>query len=96
MRVPSKIRIKRDVAYEILFSDIEDWGQCRFQTKQIIINPKQSKTKLTKTIIHELIHAVDLENGKKHLTESQVRHLEEGFYRLLKLNGWLDDLFIDS
>lgn len=91
-KIPSHIRITPKVTYEIVF--IEDFadgktcGECRYNTKQIVIKKGQSATETFKTVLHEILHAVALEN-EFELTEKQVRALEESLFRLMKINKWL-------
>lgn len=90
--LPNVIRITNKVSYELLFIDEfpdgKTFGECRFNTKQIIINKNQSNTEMLKTVIHETIHAIALENDI-NLTESHVVGLEKGLFRVLKLNKLL-------
>lgn len=91
--IPSSIRITKDVSYEIVYVEefpapYYQYGECRFDSKQIVLNKNQAPSELYKTYLHELIHAVDMEN-ESGLTEKQVRKLEEGIYKVLKLNGVL-------
>lgn len=90
--LPNKVRITKDVAYEIVyideFNDNATLGECRYDQKQIVINRNQSKTETVKTILHEIVHAIAMENDIK-LTETHVLGLENGLWRFLKLNGLL-------
>lgn len=90
--IPNFIRIKPKISYEVVyideFKDGETLGECRFNPNQIVIKNKQSNTETFKTFLHEVIHAVSVEN-KVGLTENQTRSLEDGIYRVLRLNGWL-------
>lgn len=70
------------------FKDGETLGECRFNPNQIVIKNGQSDTETFKTFLHEVLHAVSIEN-KVGLTEKQTRALEDGLYRLLRLNGYL-------
>lgn len=95
--IPSRIRIKKDISYEVVY--IEDfkgegyqYGECRPDTKQIVLNNNQPPTELLKTFIHETLHAISLETKGMNLTEKQVRLLEDGLFRVLKLNNILGKL----
>lgn len=92
--LPNSIRITKSISYELVFIDnfpdnIKTLGECRFEAKQIVINKNQSNTETLKTILHEILHAVALENDIT-LSESQVVGLEEGLFRVIKLNGILN------
>lgn len=88
--IPSKVRITRNVSYEVLFVDSfdasDDLGQCRPTEKQIVIKNGQSDTDTYKCFLHELFHAFNFEHPKMKLTETQVIELEEAFYRYERLN----------
>lgn len=92
MKIPNRVRITSKVEYEVLFveefKDGQTLGECRSDVKQIVINKNQSDTEARKTFIHETIHAIDSEEDIK-LTEKQVRKLEDGIYRVLRLNKWI-------
>lgn len=91
--IPTSIRITKDISYEIVYIDDfqgegYQYGECRYDSKQIVLNKNQPPTELFKTYLHEVIHAIDMEN-ESGLTEKQVRKLEQGVFRVLKLNGAL-------
>lgn len=87
--IPNKIRITQKVSYEIVFIDEfvdgQKYGECRFDTKQIVLNKNQSMSETIKSLIHEYFHALAFENDFE-LTENQVLALEESVYRTLRLN----------
>lgn len=87
--IPSSVRITPEIAYEIVyvdeFKDGNTLGEMRPQTRQIAILNGQSNTELTKTFIHEVLHAISDEN-EINLTEKQVLKLENALYRVLRLN----------
>lgn len=93
-KLPNRIRITSRIDYEVLVSNcINDeesfvFGECRHDEKQIVINPDQSKTEALKTLIHEALHAVSFEYDID-LTETQVSRLENGLWKVLKLNKLL-------
>jgi hypothetical protein len=90
--IPNSIRITAKVSYEIVyvdsFKDETILGEMRPDMRQIVLKNGQSNTELTKTFIHECLHAIADENGVV-LTESQVGSLEHAVYRFLRLNGYL-------
>ena len=88
-----KSRITSKIEYETLFidkfpNDDTQVGECRLDTKQIILKQNQSPTEMLKTYFHECIHAAS-EEYKLNLTEKQVSGLEEAVYKFLRLNGWI-------
>jgi len=97
--IPTKVRITRKISYEVVYTD--DYvaeqkllGQCRPEPAyQIVIYNKQSDTEKYKTFLHETIHAINFETEGLNMTENQVAALEQGLFRVLKLNGILDTLF---
>ncbi len=95
--IPSAVRITRNVTYEVVWvdeflKDAKQLGECWFDGKQIKINKNQSNTEAYKTYLHEVIHAISFETDGLNLTETQVRKLEDGLYRMYKLNGILEKL----
>ncbi len=94
--IPSIVRATRHISYEVLyveeFKDKTQVGECRPNEKQIVLKNKESQTETFKTFIHEICHMISFEQPGLNLTEKQVRALEEGLYRVLKLNGVLDKL----
>lgn len=87
----NKIKIKKGVDYEIEISNLPDgdWGQCLSATKDepgnISIRKGLSQKNTQRTLIHEVIHALDFEYNID-LTEKQVLLLEEAVVKLLHLN----------
>lgn len=93
VNIPNLVRITPKISYEVLFTDLisenpDTLGEMRPDVKQIIIKNNQSSTELVKTFIHEVFHAISDEHGIG-LTEAQVKGLELGVYRFLRLNGYL-------
>lgn len=96
--IPTEVRITPKIKYEIVWikefvNDSKQMGECRRDelTRQIVISESQPKGEVFKTFLHEVLHAIDLENDI-NLTESQVRKLENGIFRVLRLNNTLDKL----
>lgn len=99
MKIPSKVRITSKVCYEVVFVDhfIDDdpkskyltRGECRKEQKQIVIKNGMSKTETYKTLLHEILHAVEFES-KHPIPHKTVYMLEKNLWRLLKLNKWID------
>lgn len=95
--IPTHIRITKDVTYEVLYNDEflnnnNQLGECRYDTKQILIKNGQSPTELFKTFLHEVFHAISFETPNLNLTENQVLKLEDSSFRVLKLNNILEVL----
>lgn len=92
-QLPNSVRITKDVSYEVVwvdnFPDSKTLGECRPSTRQIAINKNQSNTEKLRTTLHEIIHAIAIENNIK-LTETHVLGLEDGIFRVLKLNKLLE------
>lgn len=82
MRIPSHVKIKNRVSYEIVWvdsfkSDTDKEitvGEARPEHKQIALRKGQSEKALMKTLIHELIHCIEFERGIKipHKTVYQL------------------------
>lgn len=99
--IPSQVRITSKVTYEVVWcdnfpNDEHQVGECRPDTKQIVIKTGQSPTEAFKTFLHEVLHAISLETDGMNLTEKQVRLLEDGLFRVGKLNKVLDFLVKNS
>lgn len=93
MKIPHRIRIKRNVFYEIVFAEVvkNDYscmGYCDGDNKQIILKIEQSKESMIKTLIHELIHAIEF-TYKTPIPHKITEMLENGIYAFLKLNKWI-------
>lgn len=92
-KIPSHIKITNRVSYELVyipdFRDGKTLGETRFDTKQIVIKAGQTPIETAKVIIHEVFHALALEN-EFDLSEKQVLALEEATYSFLRLNKILD------
>lgn len=90
--IPSRIRITRHISYEVVFTneflnDNSQLGECRYDTRQILIKNGQSPSEAFKTYIHEVLHAISFEVSGLKLTENQVSKLEHAIFRFLKLNN---------
>lgn len=88
--LPSRIRIKRNISYEIVYQDVikgdEDClGMCDPNTRHIYIKTGISKTDLKKTIIHELFHCWESEYEIK-ISHESIYKLEDAVLKFLTLN----------
>lgn len=82
---PDSIRVRRK-DYSLEFVPVLDaLGQCDDEAKTIEIRSDLSERETFKTIIHELLHAIDCEFGLK-LTHKQVYGLERGIHNVLCVN----------
>ena len=93
MKIPTKVRITSKITYEVVWTDLigndpKTLGECRMDSRQILLKNGQSKTEAEKTFLHECLHAVEFESGIS-IPHNTVEVLEKGLYRVLKLNGWL-------
>lgn len=93
--IPNSVRITKDVSYEVVYIDQftgevgYQYGECRYEARQIVLNKNQPPTELFKTFLHEYLHAISFETKNLNLTENQVRLLENSLFRSIKLNGLL-------
>ncbi len=88
---PRKVRVTADVSYDIFFVDKidehESLGFCDSDKKQILILLGMSDRETLKTIVHEVLHAIEFENDIP-LPHSVVYALDEAIERVLRLNKW--------
>ena len=90
MKIPSRIRIKAKVFYNIVWQDKvadddECLGLCDPNTRTIFMRLGMSETEIIKTFIHEVFHALSIEH-EFELPHRTVYALEECVFKLLKLN----------
>lgn len=94
-KLPSHIKITSKVSYEVVyipeFADKKTLGECRPDVKQIVICSNQNPNEIVKVLLHEITHAVAIEN-EFDLTEKQVLALEEGFFAVIDKNKLFDVL----
>lgn len=105
-RLRSSYRVTAKVVYRLFFgkelSTEQTVAEIHTEHKHIYIADGLSNSDTVKALIHELIHAIDLEHemfvmeGKRYkktkkdyLTERQVCALEQGLYHFLRLNKFL-------
>ena len=91
MKIPSHIKIKNKIVYEVVwvdkFKDTEQLGECRFDTKQILIKTGMSHKQTVKTFLHECTHAFCFER-KIDISHKAVYQLEDAIYYLIFHNKW--------
>jgi hypothetical protein len=93
MKIPSRVRIKSKVFYNIVWQetiadDAECLGLCDPGTRTIFLKLNQAESEVIKTFIHEMIHALEAEY-QTPIPHRIVYTLEEGIFRVLKLNGFI-------
>lgn len=90
-KIPARLKIKNKVVYEIVwvdsFADPDVLGECRFDTKQIVLKQGQSEREIMKTFIHESLHAMEFERGIK-IPHKVIYQLEDAVYYFLFHNDW--------
>jgi hypothetical protein len=93
-RIPSSIRIKSKVKYEIVWTELigeseKTLAECRYDTKQILIKAGQPETENWKCFIHEVLHAIEFEYCIP-IPHKIIYLLEEAIFKFIKLNGFLE------
>jgi len=93
MKIPSKIKIKGRVFYQVVWSqsikgDPETLGLAEPNEKTIYLKFGMSESETMKTLIHEIIHAIEFE-WDCPIPHKITETLEEGIWKVLKLNGLL-------
>ena len=90
-KIPSHIKIKNKVVYEIVwvdsFKEPDVLGECRYDTKQIALKKGESEKGTFKTFTHELSHAVCHERGIA-IRHQAIYQLEDAIFYLLFHNDW--------
>lgn len=94
-KIPNNIRIKSKIKYEVVWTDLigendKTLAECRYDSKQIVIRNGQSETETWKSFIHECLHALEFEY-RIPVPHKIIYLLEDGIFKLLKLNGYLDE-----
>ena len=92
MEFPTKIRITSKISYEIVWVPTFDCpktvGECRYESKQIVLRQGESPTNTFKTLLHEVLHAMEFEY-KIDIPHKTIYGLEHAIERVLKLNSWV-------
>jgi len=93
MKIPSQLRIKKGVAYEVVRQDLikndpDCLGLCDGDARIIFIKSNLSEAEELKTFIHEAFHALEFEFDIK-IPHSTIHKLEAPIIRILKLNKWI-------
>lgn len=89
IKIPPNLKIKNKVVYEIVhsrdFIGGENFGECRFNEKQIVLSEKQSSVQEVKTFIHEVLHAICFER-KIEISHKSIYQLEDAIYYIITRN----------
>lgn len=90
--IPSAVKVKRAL-YEVLWSQEhvsgQNYGETRFNPKQLIIYDDGNAKETVHTFFHELLHAVSHEY-EINLTEQQVQKLEDALPVLIETIKTID------
>lgn len=90
--LPSKVRITGKVSYEVIYCDDlgkDTLAECRSAPlKQIALRNNLSNKELIKSFLHEVLHCIEFEYNIS-IPHKTIHDMEEGIYKILKLNGWL-------
>ena len=90
IKLPPRVRITHKASYEVVYTDHlmegDVVGECRPDSKQIVLYTGQTPTQLLSTFIHETIHAINFETPGLNITENQTLKLEKALLRFLRLN----------
>lgn len=94
MKIPSRIKIKRGVVYEVAYQDeIQGDPDCLGfadgHAKMIILKNGLSEDELLETIVHEILHAFTFEYPRLKISHPLIYKLEKPIVNLIKLNGWV-------
>lgn len=88
MQIPQRFRLFNQTWTIRLSHPMEigdDLGQCRRDTREIVLNPNQVPDTLIHTLNHELIHAIE-QTLELELTERQTDLLALGLMDLFRTN----------
>lgn len=90
MKLPESIRVG-SLVYRVLFDDVPDgngnYGETSAVNLIIHIGKLSSDQRLPNTLLHEILHAVDMDRGTK-LKEAQVSNLANGLCAVLQGLGY--------
>ncbi len=91
MEIPKKLNIC-GFEYTVEIREIDDsnlYGQhCLTKLRILIANDVESKQKQEHTLIHEVLHAIDIAVGT-NLKEEKIAALSRALYQVLKENNML-------
>lgn len=91
MKLPSHVKIKNKVVYEVVFvekfKDPKQVGECRFDQKQIAIKIGLSPRQTIKTFYHEILHSVAFERNID-ISHKAIYQFEDAIYYILFHNKW--------
>lgn len=91
--IPSSVKVKK-ATYEVLWSQEhvsgQNYGETRFDPKQLIIYDDGNDKETVHTFVHELLHAISHEY-EINLTEQQVQKLEDSLPVLIQTINTLNN-----
>ena len=88
--LPKRVRIKRNISYKVIetkFDNPEDLGKCDPVLRVIEIKKGLSQKLQRQTLIHEILHAIEFENGIK-IPHRAIYQLDLALEEILRLNRW--------
>ena len=95
MKIPKSIKVAGH-DYKVFFDDKylnkrNLFGQCDFVSQKIRLSKKyekrtRTKSDISRTFVHEIIHAIDGHYNNYALTEKAVDRLSNGLYQVLADN----------
>jgi hypothetical protein len=97
MKIPPKVKIRRlagkTIWYKVVYQEtIRDdptcMGNCDPNERIIYLKIGMSKTDTLKTFMHEIFHAIEFEY-QTPMPHRITDVLEEGVFKILKMNKWL-------
>lgn len=93
MKIPAKIKIRGRVFYQVVWSEVikdnpDTMGLAEPNERTIYLKLGMSESETMKTLLHELIHAIEFE-WDQPIPHKITYTLEEGIWKILKLNKWI-------
>ncbi len=84
-------------SWTVVIQEMEDtdYGMCEHAKNRIIVSPKQSTDSMRDTLLHELLHAIDIELQAK-MGERRVRLIATGLLQVLRHNKALVAFLTDA
>lgn len=97
MKIPTHIKIKDEVVYEIVYVDSfpkgkskkKTYAECNFTDKQIKLSLDQTDKEMDMSLIHEVFHCWEYEYKIK-IPHGIIHKLEIAVYNTLTLNKWIE------
>ncbi len=94
MKIPSAIKIKKNVTYQIVWQDIvrEDpncMGHADGHAKIITLKTGISERESLETLVHEVLHIFTWEYLRLKIPHGLIYKLEKPIMTVLTLNKWI-------